>query len=213
VAVEISVADQGPGIDDAVRPHIFEPFFTTRAHAGGTGLGLSTVLGTAEQHGGTVRVEPGPGGGSVFSIVLPGVEVPIGPEIPAARARVRRSTRPLRLLVVDDEAAVAAVTRRMLEADGHTVHVATHPDEALRIWADHGASIDLVICDVAMAHLRGPELVAQLAPQGKPVRVLFITGYSDEAVRAELRHAVLAKPFTAAKLAAAICEVVDGAAK
>jgi two-component system cell cycle sensor histidine kinase/response regulator CckA len=211
-AVEISVADQGPGIDDAVRPHIFEPFFTTRAHAGGTGLGLATVLGTAEQHGGTVRVEAALGGGSVFSIVLPGVEGPGAPQMTAARARARRPGRPLRLLVVDDEAAVAAVTRRMLEVDGHTVHVATHPEDALRIWAAHGGSIDLVICDVAMAHLRGPELVARLAPQGRPVRVLFITGYSDEAVRSELQHAVLAKPFSAAKLASAICAVVgDGA--
>jgi len=205
--VEISVADQGPGIDEAVRAHIFEPFFTTRAESGGTGLGLATVLGTAEQHGGTVRVEPGYGGGSVFTIVLPGVQELPGPEAPATPAAApRRETRPLRLLVIDDEPEIAAVTRRMLEGDGHRVHVASHPDDALRIWAQHGANIDLVICDVAMALVRGPALVARLVPQGRPPRVLFITGYSDE--HAELRHAVLAKPYTAAALAAAIGAVV-----
>lgn len=207
--VEISVADQGPGIDEAVRAHIFEPFFTTRAEAGGNGLGLATVLGTAEQHGGTVRVEPGHGGGSVFTIVLPAAQAPLESELPAAPARAPRpETRPLTLLVIDDEPEIAAVTRRMLEGDGHRVHVASHPDDALRIWAQHGANIDLVICDVAMALVRGPALVARLAPQGRPPRVLFITGYSEEAAHAELQHAVLAKPYTAAALAAAIGEVV-----
>jgi two-component system cell cycle sensor histidine kinase/response regulator CckA len=207
--VEISVADQGPGIDEAVRAHIFEPFFTTRGAAGGTGLGLATVLGTAEQHGGTVRVEPGYGGGSVFTIVLPAAQALLESEVPAAPARApRRETRPLTLLVIDDEPEIAAVTRRMLEGDGHRVHVASHPDDALRIWAQHGANIDLVICDVAMALVRGPALVARLAQQGRPPRVLFITGYSEEAAHAELQHAVLAKPYTAAALAAAIGEVL-----
>jgi CheY-like chemotaxis protein len=96
----------------------------------------------------------------------------------------------------------------MLEADGHAVHVASDPEDALRIWAEHGRVIDLVICDVAMAQQRGPELAARLATEGRLARVSFITGYSNEAVRSELQHAVLAKPFTAAKLAAAICEVV-----
>jgi signal transduction histidine kinase len=208
--VEISVGDQGRGIDDAVRPHIFEPFFTTRSDAGGTGLGLATVLGTAEQHGGSVRVEAAHGGGSLFTIVLPAVEGRVAPPVSAARAFAsRRETRPLRLLVIDDEPGVAAVSQRMLEAEGHEVYVASHPDEALRLWAKHGATIDLVICDVVMSLMRGPALIARLEPRGKPTRVLFITGYSEEAVRAELQHPVLAKPFTAAALAAAIREAVN----
>ncbi|HKO91387.1 MAG TPA: PAS domain-containing protein [Polyangiaceae bacterium] len=207
--VEIFVADQGPGIDDAIRAHIFEPFFTTRAQAGGTGLGLATVLGTAEQHGGTVRVEPGYGGGSVFTIVLPAAPASPEPEARAAPARVpRRVLRPLTLLVIDDEPEIAAVTRRMLEGDGHRVYVAVHPDDALLIWAEHGAQIDLVICDVAMARVRGPALVARLAARGRTPRVLFITGYSEEVAHAELRHAVLAKPYTASTLAAAIGDIV-----
>jgi PAS domain S-box-containing protein len=210
IEVELSVADRGPGIDAAVLPHIFEPFFTTRSHEGGTGLGLATVLGTAEQHGGRVRVEPAPGGGSVFTIVLPGVEAREAPPArPVPAGASRRGTRPLELLVIDDEPQVAAVSQRMLEAEGHRVFVASHPDEARRVWAQHGATIDLVICDVVMAHMRGPALVERLEPRGKPTRVLFITGYSEEAARAELRHPVLAKPFSAAALAAAIREAVD----
>jgi two-component system cell cycle sensor histidine kinase/response regulator CckA len=210
LVVEISVGDQGRGIDDAVRPHIFEPFFTARSDAGGTGLGLATVLGTAEQHGGTVRVEAAHGGGSLFTIVLPAAQGRVAPPAAAARAFApRREARPLRLLVIDDEPGVAAVTQRMLEAEGHKVHVASHPDEALRLWAKHGASIDLVICDVVMTHMRGPALIARLEPRGKATRVLFITGYSEEAVRAELQHPVLAKPFTAAALGAAIREAVE----
>jgi len=131
----------------------------------------------------------------------------------AAARETRREARPLQLLVIDDEPEIASVTRRMLEGDGHRVHVASHPDDALRIWAEHGANIDLVICDVAMALVRGPALVARLAAHGRPPRVLFITGYSDEAAHAELQHAVLAKPYTAAALAAAIGDVVGQGAE
>jgi CheY-like chemotaxis protein len=107
-------------------------------------------------------------------------------------------------LVVDDEPQIAEVTRYMLEASGHSVRVATHPEDALLIWAEHGAAIDLVICDVAMAHTRGPQLVARLSEHGARPRVLFITGYSEEVVHASLGHPVLSKPFTEAALVSAI---------
>jgi two-component system, cell cycle sensor histidine kinase and response regulator CckA len=199
--VELSVADEGQGIDEVDRTHIFEPFYTTRGHSGGTGLGLATVLGTAEQHGGTVRVAARPGGGTVFTIVLPAVES--GPAVVPAEVEARmpaRGTRVLELLVIDDEPLVADVTRRMLETRGHVVRVAAEPEQVLAIWEAHGPTIDLVICDVVMRHMRGPELIAQLSGRGKAPRVLFITGYSEEAVHSELGHQVLAKPFTAAAL-------------
>jgi PAS domain S-box-containing protein len=206
--VELSVADEGPGIPEADRPHLFEPFFTTREQLGGTGLGLATVLGTAEQHGGTVRVEPRPGGGSIFTLVLPAVEGAIEPTVSAEVARPSAGqTRALTLLVIDDETSVADVTRRMLEIRGHNVQVATQPEEALRIWAERGASFDLVICDVAMARMRGPELIARFEQLGVAPRVLFITGYSEEAVRSELGHPVLSKPFSASALWQAVSEV------
>jgi PAS domain S-box-containing protein len=204
--VRLSVADEGPGIDEAVRPHIFEPFYTTKSDSGGTGLGLATVLGTAEQHGGTVQVEPRSGGGTIFSIVLPAAHAA---EVGVAALRPNpelspRSARPLQLLIVDDDTKVAEVTRRLLEGRGHAVRVATRPEQALQIWAEHGATLDLVICDVVMAQMRGPALVARMAAHGVSPRVLFITGYSEEAVHAELGHPVVTKPFTTDVLLAAV---------
>lgn len=213
--VELSVEDEGCNIEEAVRPHLFEPFYTTRADAGGTGLGLPTVLGTAEQHGGTVRVMSRAGGGSIFTIVLPAVAADAaaaggsnGGPTPSVFG-VRTPTpvpkaRTLELLLVDDEPMVADVTRRMLERQGHKVRVTTKPQEALAIWAEHGSTIDLVVCDVVMAQMRGPELVARLRQGTSKPPVLFITGYSEEAVRSELGHPVLAKPFTIDTLLAAI---------
>jgi PAS domain S-box-containing protein len=205
LSVEFSVGDEGPGIADVDRPHIFEPFFTTREHSGGTGLGLATVLGTAEQHGGTVRMEPRPGGGSLFTIALPAAESEAHPEASRAESIAPRDdTRRLQLLVIDDEEQVADVTRRMLESHGHLVRVASRPEQALQVWAEHGPSIDLVICDVVMVHMRGPELIAKLTQRGVTPRVLFITGYSEEAACSGLGHPVLCKPFTAVALSRAI---------
>ena len=213
--VELSVEDEGHSIDDTTRAHLFEPFYTTRADVGGTGLGLATVLGTAEQHGGTVRVMSRVGGGSVFTIVLPAVEegateAPPSAAVPAVSvAKPKVSTRALTLLLVDDEAMVADVTRRMLERHGHKVLVATKPHDALAIWADRAAEIDLVICDVVMTQMRGPALIERMRQTDKAPRVLFITGYSEEAVRSELDHPVLAKPFTLDALVLAIRSVLQ----
>jgi CheY-like chemotaxis protein len=162
-------------------------------------------LGTAEQHGGMAVVSAREGGGAVFTIELPAAESPADAKSEEAETSGPGSERrALELLVVDDEPMVADVTRRILEACGHSVRVASDPNEVLGIWAEHGEAIDLVICDVAMAHMRGPELVALLAERGVPPRVLFITGYSEEAVRSELGHPVLTKPFTVAALRQAI---------
>ncbi|HYP98856.1 MAG TPA: PAS domain-containing protein [Polyangiaceae bacterium] len=217
--VELSVADEGPGIDERDLPHIFEPFYTTHQAQGGTGLGLATVLGTAEQHGGTVRVDARAGGGSVFAMLLPIAE-PVREISPSSRRGsaeagdageppAERKARPLQLLVVDDEPMIATVTGRLLSSRGHQVRVVSDPKEALAIWAEHGKSIDLVICDVAMAEMRGPELIARLGESGVVPRVLFITGYSEEATRSALGHPVLAKPFTATALWKAVNELSD----
>ena len=207
--VELSVADEGPGVSEADLPHIFEPFYTTKRAAGGTGLGLATVLGTAEQHGGTVRVSARAGGGSIFSLILPVSERSSeNPGSVRESMPARLAADGLSLLVIDDEPMVGEVTRRMLVARGHVVSVAKQPQEALAIWEERGAAIDLVICDVVMAEMRGPELVERLAEIGPQPRVLFITGYSEEAVRSELGHPVLAKPFTAAALWRALGEAL-----
>jgi len=206
--VEISVTDEGVGVSEVDRPHIFEPFYTTRLSSGGTGLGLATVLGTAEQHGGTVRVEGKEGSGSTFVIVLPesrSASRPATPEHGLPNRKDEPETRvPRTLLIVDDEFKVAEVTRRMLLAQGHSVYMACTHQEAEIIWRQHGAAVDLLICDVVMPELGGPELVRYLATLGTEPRVLFISGYNEEATHAELGHPFLAKPFTAVSLAQAI---------
>jgi signal transduction histidine kinase/CheY-like chemotaxis protein len=205
--VELAVADEGPGIPEEDRDRIFEPFFTTRGTEGGTGLGLATVLGTAEQHGGTVRVEARPEGGSVFTITLPAA----GPADHASRSGKRgvsnariAAAAGLRVLVIDDQPDVARVIAALLEKRGHGVSVVCDPLEALRTWSAISAEIDLVVCDIAMAGMRGPELVQRMAEQGVARPVLFITGYSEEAAGAVLDHPVLTKPFTPAALDSAI---------
>ena len=213
-AVAISVADEGPGVSAGDLPHIFEPFFTTRDGVGGTGLGLATVLGTAQQHGGTVQVHPREQGGTVFTILLPAAKdapqpVPVDgagrrpPAAPAASAQRRR------LLVVDDEVAVATVMGKLLRSAGYAVRAASSPDEALSTWREHGATIDLVLCDVALGTTRGPELVERMAAVGPAPRVLFITGYSEEAAQSRLGHPVLAKPFNLKALIAAISAALE----
>jgi signal transduction histidine kinase/ActR/RegA family two-component response regulator len=210
-AVEFSVEDNGLGIRAEDLPHIFEPFYTTRADSGGTGLGLATVLGTAEQHGGTVRVASREEGGTVFTIVVPAIPGDEDAEIDRMQREGNlKSDRKLHLLVVDDEPVLADVTKRILQAHGHTVRVATRPDEAIALWKEVGPSIDLVICDVVMTQMRGPQLIAELCACGVTPQVLFITGYSEEAARSELNHPVLAKPFSGKVLIQAIREAMEG---
>ncbi len=202
--VGFSVADEGPGIEEAERRRIFEPFYTTRAQSGGTGLGLATVLGMAEQHGGQVCVEASPTGGSVFTVLVPAIEAS-PPEVAATRdPEAAPETRPLRVLVIDDEPTVARATQRILQARGHSVQVANRPDVVLDFWAASGSGFDLVVCDVVMTTMRGPELIQRLAERGAKPRVLFVTGCGELGAPAELGHPALAKPFTTARLLSAV---------
>ncbi|TPV92444.1 MAG: PAS domain S-box protein [Myxococcales bacterium FL481] len=206
--VEIAVADNGPGLDEETRAHLFEPFFTTKPEGEGTGLGLATVLGTAEQHGGTVRVDTPAGGGAVFRLMLPALEgAPSAEHRPTSTPSTAASPQARTVLVIDDDPRVATVVERSLERSGHRVWVATSPDQALERWRRHAPSIDLVICDVVMAKMRGPELVHALRRTHPLPAVLFMTGYSEEAVRDTLDFPVLAKPFSVASLNAAVARI------
>lgn len=211
--VELTVSDNGPGIRDVDLPHIFEPFYSTRVGAGGTGLGLATVLGTAEQHGGTVRAHTELGKGSSFTISLPAVRSetvskPISPPAPVA---ARPAQRPLTILVVDDEPMVAEATRRMLTSRGHRVTVATSPSDVLALWPSRAKDFDIVVCDVVMPEMRGPELVQHLSEQGHAPRVLFMSGYNEEAALTRSKIPVLAKPFSLVALENAIAQVLADA--
>jgi PAS domain S-box-containing protein len=204
--VEIEVADDGLGMDAAVKEQIFEPFFTTKGEFG-TGLGLPMVLGTIEQHGGTVEVDSAPGKGARFKLLLPAEPrlrpETLAPELP--RPALEPTGR--QILVVEDEPLVAAVIARSLERNGHTVLLAQRPNEAIQLWSTH-PDIALVICDVSMAEMRGPELIQRLRQSGRQVPVLYVTGYSEGAEDAE-GDALLPKPFSPRELLRAVSELIS----
>jgi len=203
--VELEVEDDGPGMSPEIKEKIFEPFFTTKGELG-TGLGLATVLGTIEQHGGSVEVVSELGSGARFRLRLPAE--------PSARAEPR-AAEPRRseigglerqVLVVEDEPLVATVIARTLERKGISVVLAHHPADALQLWAAH-PELSMVICDVSMAGMRGPELVKRLRQTGRRLRVLYVTGYSEEAARDTLGERVLTKPFAPRELLRAMTEL------
>lgn len=207
--VELTVQDDGPGIAHSEVPHIFEPFYSTRVGSGGTGLGLATVLGTAEQHGGTVRVDTEPGKGSAFTIVLPGVEPHSRePSLEHRAVTPRTAVAPLRILVIDDEPMVAEAASRMLRSRGHRVKVETAPLEVLSWWRDRRSEFDIVVCDVVMPEMRGPELIARLSEEGGAPSVLFMSGYNEDETLTKADITVLAKPFTVSALEEAITRVL-----
>jgi CheY-like chemotaxis protein len=200
--VEIEVADDGPGMEPSVKDRIFEPFFTTKGEFG-TGLGLATVLGTVEQHGGHVEVDSEKGQGARFRLRLP-AEPPQATEslsIEPRQPEIQEVGR--EILVIEDEPLVAAVIARSLERKGHVVILAHRPADAIRLWEEH-PSIELVICDVSMGEMRGPELVRILRKSERKLRVLYVTGYSEEDMGDTLPEPVLQKPFSPNELIRAV---------
>jgi two-component system, cell cycle sensor histidine kinase and response regulator CckA len=204
--VLLAVADNGSGMKNEVRARIFEPFFTTKQRGKGTGLGLATAFGIIEQAGGTIAVETELGRGSTFSVYLrPAVgeeELPGPGERPRARV----------VLVVEDESAVRRLVRSVLEQSGYRVHEAADGRDALSYLERKGSAIDLILTDVVMPDIAGPELVARLAPLGHSTRILFMSGYADSQLLSrgldERAIGVLHKPFTPAELSARVAEVM-----
>ena len=194
----LSVSDTGVGMDDAVRARIFEPFFTTKETGKGSGLGLSTVYGIVAQSGGFVDLETEVDGGSTFSVHLPAVahvEPDADEPTPVAGARGGGGER---VLLVEDEKLVRDLIERVLVGEGYTVESAASPAEAL---ADHDPeTFDLLLSDVVMPGISGPELAARLRTKNPRLAVLYISGYNETAVAGYgvLGHAVdlLQKPFT-----------------
>ena len=209
--VRLSVTDTGTGMDREVLEHLFDPFFTTKGHQG-TGLGLSTAYGIVRQAGGAIAVESTPGQGSRFDVYLPRVEPPSIP------ARGLPATRPARgsetLLVAEDQERLRAVVARALREQGYVVLEAASPADAVRIAAEHDGPIDLLLADVIMPGMRGPEL-ARIVRDGRPnVRVLFMSGFVDDAGLGDLAGApgvgLIAKPFTPDALASELRLLLDG---
>ncbi len=194
--VERRVTDTGSGMDEATRARIFEPFFTTKEVGKGTGLGLAMVYGIVRQSGGGIAVDSAPGAGATFRIVLPRIGAGSQPRIPKApSARVAAATESI--LVVEDEPALRNVIRRVLESAGYKVQLATSPGEALSFCEEPGVGIDLVLTDVVMPGMSGIQLAERLAKLRPHLKVLFMSGYSEESIERHAipAHRLLRKPF------------------
>jgi len=212
--VMLAVSDTGCGMDAATQARIFEPFFTTKDMGKGTGLGLSTVYGVIKQSDGYIWVYSEPGHGSTFKVYLPlASESAEASKIAAAPAPSPGSET---ILLVEDEDNVRTLVRDFLKNNGHTVLEAPNGAEAVRLAESHRGRIDLLVSDVIMPHMSGRELCDELRRRMPDLKVLFISGYTDDAV---VRHGIvegdvafLQKPFSMRSLLGKIREVLDGAA-
>jgi PAS domain S-box-containing protein len=202
--VMLVVHDTGTGIDAATQERMFEPFFTTKEVGAGTGLGLSIVYGIVKQSGGTVRVFSRPGAGTTVRLLFPRAAAEPHADDAGAPAGPLRGWSGT-VLLVDDEPAVRRATRRMLERAGFAVVDAPNGEEALRVARAHPGPIDLLVTDVVMPLMGGPELAGHLAHDRPDMPVLFVSGYSEEnAIPAGGDGHFLHKPFTLAALVDAV---------
>lgn len=213
--VTLSVSDTGVGMDEETRAHIFEPFFTTKEQGRGTGLGLSTVYGIVTQAGGDLVVTSEINVGTEFKLFFPSVEetATVTPPAVAFPDTLRGYET---VLVVEDEEALRRLTRRILESRGYKVLEAADGGEAIRVMASSQTRVDLLLSDVVMPGMSGRELVERLVPVYPWLRVLFMSGYTEDMMLhhrvSELGVAVLEKPFTRDDLARAARSVLDEAA-
>ncbi|HEV2903989.1 MAG TPA: PAS domain S-box protein [Pyrinomonadaceae bacterium] len=210
--VVLSVTDDGVGMDAETQSHIFEPFFTTKEVGKGTGLGLATVYGIAKQSEGSIWVYSEPDKGTTFKIYLPSVEEVSAMAEEAEQARTA-PTGDETVLLVEDEALVRDLAQEILEQYGYTVLTAPNGREGLRVCRESADKIDLVLTDVVMPQMSGPELAENILAIHPETRVLYMSGFTDDAV---LRHGVLTedmcfiqKPFSPDALAIKVREVLN----
>jgi PAS domain S-box-containing protein len=205
----IIVSDTGLGITADVRHRIFEPFFTTKEVGKGTGLGLSTVYGIVKQSSGHIEVSSEPGKGATFRIHLPSGAGNIAEPVPDRLSPTHGTET---VLLVEDEPMVLDLGSRVLRSHGYRVLVASNATEALQVAREYASQIDLLVTDVVMPGLPGPELAARLETVTPGLRVLYVSGYADDSVARlgeEEGISFLAKPFNAEALAARVREVLD----
>ena len=203
----ITIADTGVGMDDETVRHIFEPFFTTKEVGQGTGMGLATVQGIAQQHGGWVAVESAPGEGSAFHVFLPASAEALAAPQPAAPASVLRGSGTV--LIAEDEEAVSLLAACTFEKHGFKVIAAPTGAEALQLWEQHADDVVLLFTDMVMpGGMSGHDLAQQLRAQRPALPVIFSSGYSRELLTGgmQLQEGVnyLPKPYRPADLSAMI---------
>jgi PAS domain S-box-containing protein len=208
--VMLAVSDNGQGMDPETQAHVFEPFFTTKSSDRGTGLGLSTVYGIVTQSGGHIWLYSERGVGTTFKVYLP---VASGEEQPTpAPAGLPISPGKGTVLIVEDEEGVRELTRQILTRAGYRVLLAANPNDAMRIFAEHRRDIQLLLTDVVLQNMSGRELAEYIEQKSSQVRVLYMSGYTDDAV---LHNGVLTagaqflqKPFTTEALLKKVQDVL-----
>jgi two-component system cell cycle sensor histidine kinase/response regulator CckA len=208
----LTIQDNGIGMDAATQARIFEPFFTTKEAGKGTGLGLAAVYGIVTQQGGFINVDSAPGAGTTFEIYLPQIERSTDPVL-APAARPIRPHGNETILLVDDESMLRRIACLVLRGSGYTVLEAERGDQALTVVEKYVGRIDLVLTDVVMPGMNGRVLIERLAPQLPHVKVLYMSGYTNDVV---LRNGVndtavglLQKPFTPLTLCQTVRQVLD----
>ena len=209
--VRLSIHDTGYGMGPEVLSHLFEPFFTTKEPGKGTGLGLSTVYGIVKQHRGYIDVQSEPSRGSTFEVYLPRVDAKPALVRAAPRGRLTPGGRET-VLFVEDEVALRDLMHRVLAKGGYTVLAAGDGLEALTLVEAHPGRIDLVVTDVVMPRMSGPELATRLRAREPGVRLLYVSGYTADQIRSQTdlgEDALLAKPFTSDGLLRKVREVLD----
>ena len=210
--VLLAVRDTGHGMDEETQSHLFEPFFTTKEKGKGTGLGLSTVYGIVKQNGGNIVVESQKDQGATFKIYFPLIDqsVPGAAGTPDAEPLHGRET----ILLVEDEPAVRGLVHETLRLHGYTVLEARHGIEALMTGAKHQGPIHLLLTDVVMPQMSGPEVAEKIQIVRPGIKVLYMSGYPDHPVFEQggiSRDAsFLPKPFTPNVLAKKVRDVLDG---
>lgn len=209
--VMLTVSDTGSGISDEVKARIFEPFFTTKGVGAGTGLGLAVVHGIIKQSDGLIEVDSKVGAGTTFKIYFPAVKDQ--PEAEKADTPRQARSGDETILLVEDDSGVRTLTTRILKMNGYKVLSARHGEEALEIAAEQGNNISLLISDVVMPGMGGVELTKTLLTRFPKIKVLFLSGYTNDAV---VRHGILhdevaflQKPFSPGALADKIRAILD----
>ncbi len=210
--VLLAVSDNGSGMDEATRARLFEPFFTTKSSGKGTGLGLSTVFGIVRQSGGSVEVYSEPGRGTSVKVYLPRIDQPAPAENERSEPVVTRGTETI--LLVEDDDMVRHLVKETLEREGYRVIDAPGPLEARKLSDQYKSPIQLLITDVVMPKVNGRELADQLLSRRPDMKVLYMSGYTDNAVLnsgiLQKDVAFLQKPFTPARLSTKVREVLEG---
>jgi PAS domain S-box-containing protein len=208
--IMLAISDTGCGMDDNICPHIFEPFFTTKPPGKGTGLGLSTVYGIVNQLKGSIGVDSKPGQGTIFKIYLPRVAAAAVEKTPGAARKEPRTAGTI--LIVDDDAAVLQIAQRAIEVCGYRVLTAASPGAAEKILAAQAEAVDLILIDVVLPEINGYQLFESWHMQYPRLRVLYMSGYMDNAT---VNNDILArglpfiqKPFTAEDLVLTILKAL-----